>query len=1450
MGHFPPYAPQGARHRFYSNDADAVVTDFTGSYSDGEDGFIRVRSVAMAERLWANGGPLHPQEPLTFDAHLKEIVYHTTEAAAGAILAFWDEVKDYTCPCHDFTPCSGWTSDNQPSCAPPLPSPGRTWPDDNAAVLATRSTTGPLEDGALDPRPVSRADAVTRLHNWRAMAAAGVEKGVASLADFGRASWLVELGDDEGLTEESLEAVGSGLGELVVRYAETAPAVEVETNRAARVAVLEAGFYGGVATLLAEMGRTFDLVPLTFDPLHAAEEHDVLVIPSGGLYGTSGSDALRQRLAAYVEAGGTLLVMSQARSADLAAIPVPPGETLEGFGYLEDQHCWQDSVRLGTPHQLTAAADRERLSLPVDGFLVRWPATAQVLLWRAGTGSAAALAYPVGSGQVVVTASFEDSSRGNGSGSIDGRRLFADAVSWGLDPACERTRCRADEACSASVPATLRNLTPDPADTVEWTLVAPSSEEVVARWDEPLAVAPGETLDTSAAVSLPAGGVPGLYRLRYRLLDSARALSHLDGTTEPWVVQPAAEAGQLLVERWPESLAGQPALAVDLAFESELILNFSRFPLQVVVHNAGAEPFAGTVDVGVDPAPPWGDAFEPAASATVSVAPGETVVQDLTVGPFHLVVFFPDPFGRALVRASVTPEGGAGPVAQVAKVVGAGPDSFDVALSVAPNPVMAGSAVDVAATLSTAAAGVAEGRWKLAFVNEGSWGSSGSAETEWRPFTLAAGGDVTLADTLALPYASAGAQRATLYLCFPLMPCWASGDPEDTWYHAYPTTIAVEVPWVRLAFGDAHPSSPGWLDLPVRVTSTTPLPIAGARVRVASTGGEPWEQLSAPFDLAPQAELETTVPIPLDLATTLGRRVDLVARLSHPVWDLGFPDSRHRPSLAGSVRYDARVAVRRAFRAAAGAPTAAGTLTVLNRSSFPRSFALTLSAPDLGFSEQRSVECAAGAQVEVEAAIPVPAGRPYGSLPLEVRLDDRDGLVVERTVPVACDDPGVVLAATVSPDQPQAGQGLELRCDVAAAELGGPVDGTVALEVPALGVSEARAVTLAPGEPVAVAFAFDLPADVPAGDVAYSLRFREGGGSTYQVDADGAVTVVGPRFTAALAQDSLTAGEPVTYTVSNAGGVGGGVEVTWTLRGDGVGAGSGWTTVDLAAGETRPVGFAVNPSLAAGRYVTLAALQSADGSHGRVASEVDLDGVEATLEVATAERVFTLGEALEASATVVNGGRAFPGAQLHLEVVAARAPCPEMASWGVFQGEPTRRGSSSAPLDRPWGEPVNSLQPVASATTPPILATATGDLDGDGRDDLVAVGDLDGPRRLAWHRGPFLDQGSAVDLGPTSFTAVAVADADMDGSPEVLVASLDWAGLLEVHGFDNQLVPRFAASESLAPVGESPFPAGGPLVVDLEGDGPRELLVAGGSDLVALDAATGALRWRLSTCCP
>ncbi len=160
-----------------------------------------------------------------------------------------------------------------------------------------------LQPGTCKPRPVSRADAVTRLTSWRAMAAAGVEKGVASLADFGRASWLVELGDDEGLTEESLEAVGSGLGELAARYGETVPPVDVELARAARVAVLEAGFHGGVATLLAGMGRTFDLLPLTFAPLLAAEEHDVLVVPSGALYGTAGSGELRQRLAASVGRG-------------------------------------------------------------------------------------------------------------------------------------------------------------------------------------------------------------------------------------------------------------------------------------------------------------------------------------------------------------------------------------------------------------------------------------------------------------------------------------------------------------------------------------------------------------------------------------------------------------------------------------------------------------------------------------------------------------------------------------------------------------------------------------------------------------------------------------------------------------------------------------------------------------------------------------------------------------------------------------------------------------------------------------------------------------------------------------------------------------------------------------------------------------------------------------------
>jgi hypothetical protein len=111
-------------------------------------------------------------------------------------------------------------------------------------------------------------------------------------------------------------------------------------------------------------------VPLDFDPSQL--ELPVLLIPSGGLYGLENSALSRARLAAYVNGGGVVIALAQQHGADFGALPGGLG----GYGWSEDNSCFDASLYLTTYHPLLSPFDRSTLTAGVDGFFTDLPAGA------------------------------------------------------------------------------------------------------------------------------------------------------------------------------------------------------------------------------------------------------------------------------------------------------------------------------------------------------------------------------------------------------------------------------------------------------------------------------------------------------------------------------------------------------------------------------------------------------------------------------------------------------------------------------------------------------------------------------------------------------------------------------------------------------------------------------------------------------------------------------------------------------------------------------------------------------------------------------------------------------------------------------------------------------------------------------------------------------------------
>ena len=1441
---FPIYGrgmPDDKRHTFSLfgpfATADYRAGDTVAPTSEGE---IAIDSFELSERLWAEPDALHSERPSELDAKIKNLLTHTTESAAGAILAFWDEVKDFSCRCENFTPCDFRPGAKDPDCQGhqlgPTP-PSGDFPDDTPGVVSTTSSVAVPQVSDLSSADLSS--------HWPAIASIGVEKELPSLVDFGRVMNLMSLAQFANLPQDSQDQIALGIAELEGKYSINRTRPEDDLPKAAYIGVLFNGFAGEAAAMLDVLGWTHSRVTLTFDPFALAEDRRILLVPSGGLYGTAGSPDLKQRLQAFVEAGGTLVVMGQMLGEDFATVPIPPGEVLKAYGWFEDQSCWSGNIEVAAAHPLTAAFAATIVSVPVDGYIEQWPSGATVLLRKKTGGMPALITYPLGTGQVVVTTAFEDWARTNGRSTNDSRALLAGILRWGISREPDLAVYHWGSRGTLELPVTVRNLTETDADTVVWGVRTSSLGYIPLRTERHAVLAgtgvPQHVTFTPEEVPGLENQRPGIYTLTYSLEDSSRAIKTglPSDPSRPWIVQPMGETVSFLIERWPEQVKRASEVRLGLAVDSEFALSDSIIPVHISVRNDGREPFSGLVTLSSGSVPP--------RTIAVAVGPGALVTADAAFGPIHLTTGHDGMAGGGSIVAELRAAAGGPVLASAAKNILNNPTYLELSFEASEREAGVGDELHFLGRVANRSMGEIDLKYRMAFSNHYSVPESScpQVKTEWRQIHLGRDDALSLTETYEISSPCTGIIEGEMLLCYPDQPCWTVGG--DKWTRRLAASVELPGTRVEVIPGEFDVVPGPAFRVPVRVRNVGKRPVIGGRVGLAHLLRNPPEVRSALFDLPRGAETTIALDLPVPPGN-VGPKYSLVAgyRDTNSPGSIGdhIIDWEHRTF--HDLLYGGEVSAAGGFIAPAGSTEITGTLQVRNLSSASRHFTVTADQDALGLHERSELDVGPLQRATTVLTVPVPVSTPYGSWPAHVRMADGGFITREFVLILEHDPPLVSIALMPDAVSYQAGAPVAVRVDLLPGTLAHPFPGTLEFECGPFGVVETRSITLETRRKTSQTFSFNVPAAFEGGTVPFRAVWRWPDGS--QEASDGSLVVPPPRFSVVPLQLEAMAGGPVAYEVSNISGTPGTCSVFWILGDSSRRLAQLYGEAVLKPGEKTQLTFTVPVSTKTGAYaVDLAYPQLQDATH--VYHHLAVAGVEADLSVGTGRPVYVFGQPIDGWAKVTNGNRVFPNGTLTLKVLAPDVCEQRIAPWGVFQGSPSRSGVSPYRFQPSrFMTPNFCFWPILSpfcAATP--VAEATGDLNEDGADDVLALIPAAGGLTLTLYTGPSLTQTAAASLpGASSTAALTAGDADGDGHIEVIEVDTTDGSAQAVRCFDRALQARWDVRLPLAGDPGHPFPGGGPVVVDLDGSGMPVVVVSTGRDVVALTAMTGAVRWRMT----
>ncbi len=345
-----------------------------------------------------------------------------------------------------------------------------------------------------------------------------------------------------------------------------------------RTLVIKNGYYENFLSLMDYVKSSYVTADINTPVGDLSAASNLMVIPSGGLYGMVGSSFFKSELADYVQQGGTLIVFSQQHGSDFAALPVPPEadgtyNTITGYGWEEDSSCFADSVYIQTWHQILSGQSRETPSLDVDGYFTNYPSSATVIFRRTSDGQPAMIMYHYGLGTVIVTSMYSDYAWGHSQASPEEVALVRDMIAWAKAPA---QLPEIHPGGSASVPITMSNASLTNAASEQFLIYSPDRSTLLSTQAANVSIVNGQSATATVAYQSASTDPLGIYHIDYVLLDSAGN-----------IIQPAAEtdSGRFAVSNPPANSYVSPDFNFVTTSDSKAYAYGSNATFTITVYN-------------------------------------------------------------------------------------------------------------------------------------------------------------------------------------------------------------------------------------------------------------------------------------------------------------------------------------------------------------------------------------------------------------------------------------------------------------------------------------------------------------------------------------------------------------------------------------------------------------------------------------------------------------------------------------------------------------------------------------------------------------------------------------------------------------------------------------------------------------------------------------------------